>query len=79
MSKFGKFKEIIAAAAPIAKPFVPGAAGSVLDIVTKTIAEHQSPPSGASAEAFAKLSAIVDEQTAAILALHERVKVLEAK
>ena len=72
-----KFREIFAIAAPIAKPFVPGAAGSVLDAINKGL--NNGGASNASAEALRKLAADNDEQTQAIIALHERVKALEAK
>lgn len=79
-SKFSKFKEIFSVVAPIAKPFVPGAAGTVLDAVTKGMAANpQSPPSPASADAIKQLAADNDEQTQAILVLHDRIKVLEKR
>lgn len=74
-----KLKDIFSIGSAIAKPFVPGVAGSVLDAVTQGMASHADPPSGASAEAIKKLAADNDEQTAAILALNERLKILENK
>lgn len=79
MSKFDKFKEILSIGSAVAKPFVPGAAGTALSAVTAAINAHPDKPSDASAAALKKLAEDNDEQTAAILALHERVKVLEAK
>jgi hypothetical protein len=76
MSKFGKFKEILAIGSAVAKPFVPGGVGSVLDAVNKGINDKKDP---LNVEVLRKLAADNDEQTAAILALHERVKKLEAK
>lgn len=60
----------------IGKVFVPGAVGSVLDAVNKSIANDEDP---ANEEALKTLGSVNDEQTQAILALHERVKALEAK
>jgi hypothetical protein len=79
MSKFGKFKEIFGIGSAIAKPFVPGAAGSILDAVTKGLDSTGNPASGKTADAIKQLAADNDEQTQAILALHERIKILEAK
>lgn len=79
MSKLDKFKSIFDAAAAIAKPFVPGAAGTALDAVTTALNGHPQEPSKPSADAIKQLAADNDEQTAAILALHERVKRLEER
>ena len=75
--KFDKFKEIFNIASTVAKPFVPGGANSVLDAVNNGL--NKGNPSPASADAIKKLAQDNDEQTQAILALHERVKALEAK
>lgn len=83
MSKKDKFREIFKIGSAVAKPFVPGAVGSVLEGVNEAL-EKRGPTN---AEPALKLIAKVnDEQTAdieeltqAILALHERVKRLEAK
>lgn len=81
MSKFDKFREILDIAGPMAKPFLPGGAGTVLDAVTKGLDSHASPPSGASSDAIKQLAKRLDdddarlnEQEQAILALHERLK-----
>lgn len=79
MSKLDKFKEILNIGAAVAKPFVPGSAGTALSAVTEAINSHADKPSDATAAALKKLAEDNDEQTAAILALHERVKALEAK
>lgn len=71
MSKFSKIFKI---GAGIAKPFVPGIAGSALDVVSNSIADHGDPKNEGALKA---LAADNDEQTAAILALHERVEALE--
>lgn len=72
MSKLGKFKEIFAiGSAAAAKPFVPGAAGSVLDAVTKGIADKGDPKNE---QVLKDMAAHNDEQDRAILALHERLK-----
>jgi hypothetical protein len=77
MSKFGKFKEILSIGSAVAKPFVPGSVGKVLDAVNGQL--EKGGASAASSDAIKQLAADNDEQTAAILALHERVKALEAK
>lgn len=79
MSKFGKFKEILSIGSAVAKPFVPGAAGTALSAVTDALNSHPEKPPPAIDDALKKLAADNDEQTAAILALHERIKKLEAK
>jgi len=79
--KFDKFKEIFSIASTVAKPFVPGGAGSVLDAVNSGL--NKGGASNASATAIKELATRVDEyngqQDAAIIALHERVKALESK
>lgn len=77
MSKFGKFKDILAIGSEVAKPFVPGGVGKVLDAVNGHLNKGGASP--ASAESLKQIAADNDEQTQAILALHERVKALEAK
>lgn len=77
MSKFNKFKDILAIGSAVAKPFVPGGVGKVLDEVNDTLGSRRVSP--ASADAIKQLAADNDEQTQAILALHERVKALEAR
>lgn len=72
----GKFKDIFKVGSGVAKIFVPGSVGSILDAVNKGIDDTDDP---ANAEAIKALAADNDEQTAAILALHERVKKLEKK
>lgn len=56
---------------------LPGGVGKVLDVVTKSIDEKDT--STSLADALKEMAAINDQQTEAILALHERVKKLEAK
>lgn len=77
MSKLGKFKEILAIGSAVAKPFVPGQVGSVLDAVNGHL--NQGGASAASSEAIKQIAAHNDEQDTVILALHERLKILEAK
>ena len=79
MSKLDKLKEILAVAGPLAKPFLPGAAGSILDVVTKGLEAHGDPASGASTDAIKQLAAVNDTQTQAILILNDRIAALEAK
>lgn len=62
--------------AGIAKPFVPGAIGTALDVVTKNIPDEKDPQN---TQSLLTLAENDDEQTAAILALHERVKKLEER
>lgn len=70
MSKFGKFKDILAISSTFAKPFVPGSVGKVLDVVNGQLEKGGSSP--ASAEAIKQLGADNDDQTEAIIALHQR-------
>ncbi len=79
MSKLDKLMKIAGIGAAIAKPLAPGAVGEVLDAVTKGMAAHTEDPSAPSAEAIRTLADINDKQTAAILALNERIEALEAK
>ena len=79
MSKLDKLKEILAVAGPMATPFLPGPAGSILDVVSKGLASHGDPASGASADAIKQLAAVNDTQTQAILILNDRIAALEAK
>lgn len=80
MSKFGKFKEILNIGSAVAKPFVPGAAGSILEKVNEGL---QGVSTGAGTDAVKNLAAKVDEynnqQDEAILALHKRLQALEAE
>jgi len=84
MSKLSKFKDILGIATAVAKPFVPGAAGSVLEAVNGHL--NKGGLSGELPEAIKRLGEDNDEQTQAILALHERnedqerrLKAIEAK
>jgi hypothetical protein len=60
----------------VGKLFVPGAAGKVLDVVSKSIADKNDPTNAEGLKAVAEVN---DQQTEAILALHERVRKLEGK
>jgi hypothetical protein len=77
MSKFSKFKEILAIGSAVAKPFVPGQVGSVLDAVNGHL--HKGGIAGPLPDALKKIAADNDEQTEAILALHARLKAVETK
>lgn len=79
MSKFDSILKAVKIGGGIGKVFLPGAAGSVLSVVTDAIDQHSDKPSEASKDALTALARDNDEQTAALLALHERVKALEAK
>lgn len=76
MSKFSKFKDIFKIGSGVAKVFVPGGVGKVLDVVNAGLNDDNDP---ANTESLKALAADNDEQTQAILALHERVKALEAR
>ena len=72
-NKFDKFKEIFTIGAAVAQPFVPGAAGSILSKVSDGL-NKVSP-----GQVAAATDAHNHEQDEAILALHERLKAVEAK
>jgi hypothetical protein len=74
MSKFDSILKAVKIGSGVAKVFVPGAVGKVLDEVNKNL--ESDPTNTKAIEALAKDN---DEQTQAILALHERVKKLENK
>ncbi len=76
MSKFENVLKAVKIGSGVAKVFVPGAAGSVLDAVNKGLEKADDP---ATAELLKTIAKDNDEQTQAILALHERVKKLESK
>lgn len=69
-----KLKDILKIGTAVSRPFVPGAAGSVLDAVNASI---QDKGDVANEGALKALAARVDEQEHAILVLHERLKKLE--
>ena len=68
--------KIVKVGTAISKPFVPGAVGSVLDEVTKSIEDKGDPQNEGALKTMAEVN---DQQTEAILALHERVRKLEQK
>ena len=70
MSKFDKFRDILAIGSAVAKPFVPGGVSSVLDAVNGQLSKGGA--STASADSIKQLATDNDEQTKAILALHAR-------
>lgn len=74
MSKFNRFKEILAIGSAVAKPFVPGGVNSILDAVNKGIADKGDPNNEAVLKTLAEVN---DQQTEAILRLHERIKRIE--
>lgn len=73
MSKLG---DIFKIGAGVAKPFIPGVGGSILDAVTKSLNDKDDPENR---EALITLAHRCDELEAAVLVLHERVKKLEKK
>jgi hypothetical protein len=76
MGKLTDILKVVKVGLPVAKVFVPGGVGQVLDVVNKSIADDSDP---ANEEALRTLAKVNDEQTEAILALHARVKKLEGK
>jgi hypothetical protein len=77
-NKKSKFREILKIGSAVAKPFVPGSVGSILDAVNG----HLDPKTGKGTDVEKALQTLAednDAQSEAILALHERVKKLEAK
>jgi hypothetical protein len=74
MSKFGKFKEILGVASVIAKPFLPGAAGSILSQVNGVVNDPHQTSDDAVKVLAAKVDEYNNEQDQAILAIHERLK-----
>lgn len=75
----GKLKDILKAikiGTSVGKAVLPGGAGKVLDVVSKSIADPNDPGNEAALTALAETN---DQQTEAILALHERVKKLEGR
>lgn len=81
-----KLKEILKGVkigVDIGKVFVPGGAGKILDVVSKSIGDPGDPANESALKALAAENAKQAEQiaelTQAVLALHERVKKLENK
>lgn len=71
MSKFKDiFKVVVPVASAVAKPLIPGIAGTALDAVTEQLSKGGA--SDASKASIQQLAKDNDEQTHAILALHER-------
>lgn len=70
MSKLDKFKDILAIGSAVSKPFVPGSVGKVLDVVNGQLSKGGV--NGALPDAIKQIAADNDEQTQAILALHQR-------
>lgn len=71
MNKIDKIKTILNIGTAVAKPFVPGAAGSILDAVTKSINDANDPQN---VEGLKALAHRVDELEAAVLAIAEKIK-----
>ena len=68
--------KLIKIGAGIGKIFAPGAVGSVLDVVTENIDDDDDPKNETSLKEMAET---IDHQSRAILALHERLKKVEAR
>jgi hypothetical protein len=79
MSKLDKIKDILAIGNAVAKPFLPGAAGSVLDAVTQVLGGHHQEPSKPSAEAIQQLAAVNDAQNKAILLMTDHIREQDAR
>ena len=60
----------------VGKVFLPGGVGKVLDVVNSSISNEKDPNNEVALKTLAEIN---DQQTEAILALHERVKKLEGK
>lgn len=60
----------------VGKVFLPGGVGKVLDVVNESIGDKNDPQNEGALKVLAEVN---DEQTEAILALHERVKKLEGR
>lgn len=71
-----KFKDIFKIGAAVAKPFVPGAAGSILEAVTKSLDDTDDVQNVGALKALAER---VDECEHAILVLHKRLEKVEGK
>lgn len=80
---FNKFRDILKIGTGIGKQFAPGAVGSILDVVNKGLNDKNDPANEEAIKALAVDNDSQNEQinsmTAAILALHERIKKLESK
>lgn len=76
MSKFDNILKAVKVGSGVGKLFVPGSVGKILDVVNKGIADTSDPANEAAIKALATELA---EHEKAILALHERVKALEAR
>lgn len=74
--KFDKFKEIFGMVEPLAKPFIPGGVGTILDQVNQVLKPGNASPDATKAiqELAARVDSYNDQQDQAILALHERLK-----
>lgn len=74
-----KLKEIFKAVkigTSIGSMVLPGGVGKILDVVNKSIEDKNDPNNE---EALKALAEVNDEQSQAILALHERLEKLEGK
>lgn len=83
MSKLDNILKAVKVGSGVAKIFVPAPVGKVLDEVTKGLDDKNDPANESAIKALAnkvvELEADKNELTQAVLALHERVKRLEAK
>ncbi len=84
MSKFDKFKDIFNMVEPLAKPFVPGVAGSILDKVNAGL--NNGGVNGPLPDSIKHIADETDQTQQALLALthvvadqNERLAKLEAK
>lgn len=74
MSKFDKFKQILSVGSVVAKPFLPGAAGSILEQVNGMVNDPHKSTDDAVKALAEKVDEYNNQQDQAILALHERLK-----
>lgn len=71
-----KWKDLLKIGTGVGKVVLPKPAGSILDAVNNSINDESDP---ANSQGLRELARVNDEQTEAILALHERLKRLEDK
>jgi hypothetical protein len=76
MSKFDKITKIIKIGSGVAKPFVPGSIGDLLDVVNKGLADETDP---ANEKVLKEMAKVNDAQTEAIIAISTRQDALEAR
>lgn len=83
MSKFSKFKDILAIGSALGKPFIPGGVNSILDKVNSGLADKTDPANEKAITDLAKdndeQTTMIEQLTQAVLVMNDRIKVLESK